>query len=454
MASAAFNVVTSARLLVGLTVSVVVGFVLCTAISQRIEHENARSTTQIVTKAMPAVRLMSTVRDELRELSIDLAARGENTPSQLVRIIADHRRNMDAALASYQELGFFTGEHALYSPLAALWPQLDAQLAAITPSSPAYEVADVDDTIAHIDNICERIETYDAFEGERLGMRISDARGDSRATVWTLYLTTASLALGAMALATRQRRRAVRELLDENAATEQNIADLRTKVDDLAHFAGRVAHDIRGPLHTALLSVEVAEAAPDRERQQRALNAGVQSLRRMGSLIDDLFEFARAGGKPVSGETTDTADLVRSLIESLAADAHDGRVELTTSQLTDVRVDCAPGVLTSIVSNLARNAIRHMGDSAERRVDIRVRAVAERCRIEVEDTGPGIPPGQEHRIFEPHVQLDRHGGGIGLGLATVDRLVRAHGGSLGVESPPGRGALFWVELPQKQAAHA
>jgi signal transduction histidine kinase len=236
--------------------------------------------------------------------------------------------------------------------------------------------------------------------------------------------------------------------------TPSVYADLRTKVDDLAHFAGRVAHDIRGPLHTALLSVEVAEAAPDRERQQRALNAGVQSLRRMGSLIDDLFEFARAGGKPVSGETTDTADLVRSLIESLAADAHDGRVELTTSQLTDVRVDCAPGVLTSIVSNLARNAIRHMGDSAERRVDIRVRAVAERCRIEVEDTGPGIPPGQEHRIFEPHVQLDRHGGGIGLGLATVDRLVRAHGGSLGVESPPGRGALFWVELPQKQAAHA
>ncbi|HSN27879.1 MAG TPA: HAMP domain-containing sensor histidine kinase, partial [Kofleriaceae bacterium] len=72
-------------------------------------------------------------------------------------------------------------------------------------------------------------------------------------------------------------------------------------------------------------------------------------------------------------------------------------------------------------------------------------------RIEVQDTGPGIPPGEDPRIFEPYVQLDRTGGSIGLGLATVQRLARAHGGNVGVISPPGRGALFWVELPAATA---
>jgi signal transduction histidine kinase len=77
--------------------------------------------------------------------------------------------------------------------------------------------------------------------------------------------------------------------------------------------------------------------------------------------------------------------------------------------------------------------------------------VGSRWRLEVQDTGPGIPPGHEERIFEPHVQLDPGGGGIGLGLATVERLVNAHRGKLGVVSPPGSGALFWVELPKREA---
>jgi signal transduction histidine kinase len=88
-----------------------------------------------------------------------------------------------------------------------------------------------------------------------------------------------------------------------------------------------------------------------------------------------------------------------------------------------------------------------MSDAVERQVSVRISESGARWRLEVQDTGPGIPPGQEQRIFEPHVQLDRVPGGIGLGLATVDRLVKAHGGTLGVVSPPGSGALFWVELP-------
>ncbi|MEP6864964.1 MAG: ATP-binding protein [Deltaproteobacteria bacterium] len=114
-------------------------------------------------------------------------------------------------------------------------------------------------------------------------------------------------------------------------------------------------------------------------------------------------------------------------------------------------IACSKGVLTSLVSNLGQNAIKYMGDVQERRIELRVLETDRGWRVEVEDTGPGISVEDQQRIFRPHVQLQRGGAGIGLGLATVDRLVRAHAGSLGVSSKPGHGALFWFELPKATA---
>src|SRR5262249_47510528 len=95
--------------------------------------------------------------------------------------------------------------------------------------------------------------------------------------------------------------------------------------------------------------------------------------------------------------------------------------------------------------------IRYMGNAATRRIDLRVTDAGSSWRFEVQDTGPGIPIAEQKRIFEPHVQLHRGSAGIGLGLATVQRLVQAHEGTLGLFSSPGAGALFWFELPKVQA---
>ena len=168
----------------------------------------------------------------------------------------------------------------------------------------------------------------------------------------------------------------------------------------------------------------------------------------MTVLVDGLLKFARAGGKPTEGATADVRDVVEGLVAGMTGEAKARRIELAADVPPLAQVACSTGVLTSIVENLARNAIRHMGEAVERRVDIRAYEVGAYWRIEVRDTGPGIPPGQERRIFEPHVQLGGGSGGIGLGLATVDRLVHAHGGNVGVISPPGHGSVFWVELPK------
>jgi signal transduction histidine kinase len=70
------------------------------------------------------------------------------------------------------------------------------------------------------------------------------------------------------------------------------------------------------------------------------------------------------------------------------------------------------------------------------------------ARLEVQDSGPGIPDEMRMKIFDPYVRAAQSGiPGLGLGLATVRRLAEAHGGAVGVDSRPGQGSLFWIELP-------
>src|SRR5262249_60717883 len=98
--------------------------------------------------------------------------------------------------------------------------------------------------------------------------------------------------------------------------------------------------------------------------------------------------------------------------------------------------------------NLLRHAIKHMGQSPRRKVDLRIIARHDRVRFEVEDTGPGLPPELLAQAFDPYVRGPRTSEpGLGLGLATVRRLVEGHDGRYGVSSRLGGGALFWVELP-------
>ena len=107
------------------------------------------------------------------------------------------------------------------------------------------------------------------------------------------------------------------------------------------------------------------------------------------------------------------------------------------------RSRCSAGVLTSIAQNLVRNAIKYMGDPSIRRIFVRATRVGSSVRIEVQDTGPGIPVDLQKVVFEafvrgPHEVI----GGTGLGLATVKRLVESHGGYVGLQSTVGVGELI------------
>jgi signal transduction histidine kinase len=119
----------------------------------------------------------------------------------------------------------------------------------------------------------------------------------------------------------------------------------------------------------------------------------------------------------------------------------------------DVFVACSAGVLASVLSNLVRNAVKYLDDRPEKRVTIRASVNGTMVRVEVEDTGPGLPPGLEQHVFEPYVRSpDNAKPGLGLGLATVQRFVESHRGRVGVDSSPGQGCIFWFELPRAVGA--
>jgi signal transduction histidine kinase len=106
-----------------------------------------------------------------------------------------------------------------------------------------------------------------------------------------------------------------------------------------------------------------------------------------------------------------------------------------------------------MVTNLMRNAVKYMSDSAVKRITVRVVPRKNAVRIEVEDTGPGVPDGLQTKIFEPYVRAEGvTQPGLGLGLATVKRFCEAHGGDVGVRSQPGQGSVFWFTLPKTQAS--
>jgi len=431
MGSAAFRSVVSARWLVVVMAAVVFAFLAATAVAQYVDDASAMELDAIVGNAMPSVQLLAQVSSDLRRIDLDLGK------GQAAGMLPERRRNIDAALAAYRALPFFPEEPAMFAGVAQLLQQLDAEIT-------AHEIDDARSTVDIIDRRLERLITYDASQGQRLALAIARTRRESRGLVWLLDAASVVLAVGAMLLAIRQRQRAVRVLEEEESEAQHRLVELANKVDELGHFAGRVAHDIRGPLQTASMSLELARA---RGAAPATTQRGVAALAQMTVLVDGLLEFARAGGKPPEDAVASVGEVIRDVADGVAAEAAAHAIEVHV-QPTEARVACSRGVLTSIVSNLVRNAIRHMGESVERRIDVSARAAGERVRIEVADTGPGIPPGQEQRIFDPYVQLGTGKGGLGLGLATVDRLVRAHGGAVGVISPPGRGCIFWFELPR------
>lgn len=217
-------------------------------------------------------------------------------------------------------------------------------------------------------------------------------------------------------------------------------------------FLGQMSHELRTPLNAILgfaqlLELEV-ERESDRESTEQILGAG----RHLLSLIDDVLDFAKleAGKLTVAIETVHVEHVLAPVVDLLRSMAEQHRVTLGTVEECDLYVTADAQRLKQVILNLISNAIKYnrAGGSVE------VRCTAEpggRVQIRVTDTGPGLTPDQVGNLFIPFERLGAERTeveGTGLGLALSQTLTRAMGGELRVESTPGEGSTFCVDLTQ------
>jgi signal transduction histidine kinase len=228
---------------------------------------------------------------------------------------------------------------------------------------------------------------------------------------------------------------------------------------ELEQFAGRVAHDIRSPLGSVSLTLDIVQRNKDTDSKTRELLGRVaRTMEHVKQLIDDLLVFATAGGYMVPGEggerKANVGEVLDGVVNDTMLEAEKRGIQLSYERPdASLVVACGPGVLISIVTNLISNAMKFMSDVPVRRITISARQVRHEVRLEVSDTGPGIAPELREKVFQPQVRGSSREPGFGLGLATVRKLAVAHGGDVGLESGPEGGCRFCVRLPVWTEAH-
>jgi signal transduction histidine kinase len=410
--------------------------------AQRIQREarvllsNAAPATQRLTDARTALRHLD---GELDDAMLDLRD-GKPFDRQPPR---EARREIERALDAYERLPSYHLEREYAASVRLALGRVDGVLDRLTAA-----IADRDLPHAHrledgewrsaSDQLDDAISRLVLFNVERSA---EHARGVE--SIWRSS-SRAGLAFGGLTILLS----AVATLLAARTIRRQ-IGRERERSTELEAFAGRVAHDLTSPLNAVALALELERQDRDQARVVRRRGVALSSLMRVRGLVDGLLDFARAGARPDPSVRTAVDHLLPPLLDELRAGAEPIGVTLSCRLPSPCEVDCAPGVLTSLITNLVRNAVKYMGDREVRQVTVRVLGGAGTVRVEVDDTGPGLSPELAARAFDPYVRGSSTGGtpGIGLGLATVKRLVEGHGGEVGVSSPPGGGARFWFELP-------
>jgi signal transduction histidine kinase len=171
--------------------------------------------------------------------------------------------------------------------------------------------------------------------------------------------------------------------------------------------------------------------------------------------VKGIYRFAESGAQPVPGATAKLRTAVLEASADVLTAQGGAPPSLEVLPFDDVAVACDRAALGLMISNLISNAAKFTRDSPVRRITVRGVIDATRARLEVEDSGPGVPPGFEGTVFEPY----RRGPGVkqpglGLGLATVKRIAIAHGGAVGLRHAETGGAIFWFELPRAPVAKA
>jgi signal transduction histidine kinase len=222
-------------------------------------------------------------------------------------------------------------------------------------------------------------------------------------------------------------------------------------------FLSTVSHELRTPLNSIRGFVEIilsGRTGPINTVQQDFLESVQFSTKQLTRLVEDIMDLslAEAGQLRLESYPIDLTELVMRVARQFRPQAETAGVTLELAMAPDLPpVVCDAARIEQVLSNLLGNAVKFTPRGGH--TIITARAEGEGVSISVRDTGPGIPPDEQARVFERLYQvqhgLNRGYGGAGLGLTIARYLVEGHGGRIGVTSRPGQGATFTVWLPRQ-----
>ena len=222
-------------------------------------------------------------------------------------------------------------------------------------------------------------------------------------------------------------------------------------------FLATMSHEIRTPLNGIVPMLDLLQHSRMQPDQQELVKTATASAQQLLRIVDDILDYSKLEADKLDLETTtfNLRELMESVITLMErpAEAKGLRLQVNIEQGVRLPVRGDPVRLRQILSNLISNAVKftERGSVTLSVRRLRETAAQHQLRFEVRDTGIGIEPAAQERLFQAFSQADasttRLYGGTGLGLAICRRIVTLMGGRIGVESEVGRGSAFWFEIP-------
>ncbi|HUU46173.1 MAG TPA: ATP-binding protein [Acidobacteriota bacterium] len=376
-----------------------------------------------------ARRVRSDRRDEIGQLAAALNTMAKQT-QQRMEMISRERNQLHAVLAGMAEgvIAVDLGERIVHINSVA------GRMLGIDPQRCLGRILGEATRVAGITDILARAQTESEPVAEE--MRIA---GPARDRIMLAY---ASL---------------LRDT-DQNASgvviVLQDVTDLR-HLESVRHdFVANVSHELKTPITAAqgLVETMLSDTSMDDATRQKFLGRLRHQISRLGTLVGDLLTLSRIESQKVTRplHPIDLREPIRDTVDAFAAaaQANNLALEMQLPQMP-LSVFAEAGVVEQIVGSLLDNALKYT--KAGGRITVSVRGDSDRILLAVADTGIGIDPVHQERIFERFYRIDkarsRELGGTGLGLAIVRHLVISLSGSIALKSTPGLGSTFEISLP-------